>query len=260
MKAYPVIFRLLSMYPSAPRSSSPPHRAKHQPIPRAASREEAKRDAISGSSRQYRGSQQSGQSEVPVQQGIGRRAQQEACRAENGAMGTHRQILRFAVQSVQIGAGRSGGQTGGDPLHHGLCHEKRQRPQQKRRQQQPSGRQQQQLRQDQGAAIAHAVRQVPGGQLPQGDDAGQQGLQQEELRFADPGLGPHQQGHRRKEYQPAAQTHAVIGVHFPEAIRCLSGAPSFPGGTPFFHKKHHGGDQCQPRGEQQKLLIHCISP
>lgn len=78
--------------------------------------------------------------------------------------------------------------------------------------------------------------------------------------FADPGLGPHQQGHRRKEYQPAAQTHAVIGVHFPEAIRCLSGAPSFSGGTPFFHKKHHGGDQCQPRGEQQKILIHCISP
>ena len=49
-------------------------------------------------------------------------------------------------------------------------------------------------------------------------------------------------------------------VHFPEAIRCLSGAPSFSGGTPFFHKKHHGGDQCQPRGEQQKILIHCISP
>ena len=70
----------------------------------------------------------------------------------------------------------------------------------------------------------------------------------------------HQQGHRRKEYQPAAQTHAVIGVHFPEAIRCLSSAPSFPGGTPLFHKKHHGGDQCQPRGEHQKLLIHRISP
>ena len=65
---------------------------------------------------------------------------------------------------------------------------------------------------------------------------------------------------RTQEQQPAAQTHAAIGVHFPEAIRCLSGAPSFSGGTPFFHKKHHGGDQCQPRGEQQKILIHCISP
>ena len=65
---------------------------------------------------------------------------------------------------------------------------------------------------------------------------------------------------RTQEQQPAAQTHAVIGVHFPEAIRVPFGAPSFSGGTPFFHKKHHGGDQCQPRGEQQKILIHCISP
>ena len=118
-----VLFRLLSMYPSAPRSSSPPHRAKRQPIPRAARREEANRDAISGGSRQYRGGQQSGQSEVPVQQGIGRRAQQEACRAEIGSMGSLGQIVRFTVQSVQIGAGRSGGQTGGDSLHQGLRHE-----------------------------------------------------------------------------------------------------------------------------------------
>ena len=255
MKAYPVIFRLLSMYPSAPRSSSPPHRAKRQPIPRAARREEANRDAISGGSRQYRGGQQSGQSEVPVQQGIGRRAQQEACRAEIGSMGSLGQIVRFAVQSVQIGAGRSGGQTGGDSLHQGLRHEKRQRPQQKRRQQQSSGRQQQQLCQDQGAAIAHAVRQVPGGQLPQGNDAGQQGLQQKKPRFADPGLGPHQQGHRRKEYQPAAQTHAVIGVHFPEAIRCLSGAPSFSGGTPFFHKSTTAAINASPAASTKSFLF-----
>ena len=49
--------------------------------------------------------------------------QQEACRAEIGSMGSLGQIVRFTVQSVQIGAGRSGGQTGGDSLHQGLRHE-----------------------------------------------------------------------------------------------------------------------------------------
>mgnify|MGYP000132749909 CR=1 FL=1 len=67
--------------PQRTQEQQPAAQGKAPADPQGGQQGGGKRDAISGGSRQYRGGQQSGQSEVPVQQGIGRRAQQEARRA-----------------------------------------------------------------------------------------------------------------------------------------------------------------------------------